>query len=190
MKEYPIIGVGGTNASGKDNLGIMLQERYGYLFVSNSDILREEAKKRGLSTDRENLRNISAEWRREHGMGVMVDKAVEVYEKVKEQYNGLATASYRHPAEADRTHELGGKVVWTDSDPKVRYDRLHARGRADDGRTFEQFLADEAAEMKISGDAATLQMADVKPRADYVIMNNGNDIEAFKDEAAKILGLL
>ena len=43
-----IIGIAGTNGSGKDSLGEILAKNYGYMFVSGADFLRDEAKKRGL----------------------------------------------------------------------------------------------------------------------------------------------
>ncbi len=181
-----IIGLSGTNGSGKDTVGHMLAERHGFLFVSGSDLLRDEARRRNLPTDREFLREISAEWRRESGLGVLIDKAVEAFERG--DYKGLVIASLRNPGEADRIHELGGKVIWVDADPKVRYDRIFYRQRADDNKSFEQFLAEEQAEMQQSGDEATLNMAGVKEKADIILPNEGGDIEAFKDEAEKVLG--
>jgi cytidylate kinase len=59
-----VIGISGTNGSGKDTLGRALSLRHNFLFVSVTDLLREEARRRGLAIERENLRMISAEWRR------------------------------------------------------------------------------------------------------------------------------
>lgn len=183
-----IIGIGGTNGSGKDSLAQILADDFGWLFVSGSDILRRELKRRGLPIERENLRALSAEWRREHGLGYLIDKAVEQFKKGN--YKGLAIASLRNPGEADRVHELGGKVVWLDADPKLRYDRIYSRGRStEDNKTFEQFLAEEQAEMHHSGDEATLNMAGVKAKADIFIPNDSNDLKAFKAQAQKALSL-
>ena len=191
-----IIGLSGTNGSGKDTVGHMLAERHNFLFISVTDLLRQEARARGEEPTREILRTISAEWRRESGsLGVLIDKAVEQYEQVASDFpGGLVVASLRNPGEADRVHELNGCVVWTDADQKVRYERITAhaadRGRAgEDNRTFEQFQADEAAEMTTSGDAATLNMSAVRERADIFVNNDGNDIETFKNEAELALHL-
>lgn len=166
----------------------MLQERYGWLFVSVSDILRHELGKRGMPIQRDNLHNLSAEWRRELGNAVLVDKALDIFNTFKAA--GLVVASIRNPGEADRIHELGGQIVWVDADPKVRYERIHTRNRGtEDQKTFEQFLAEDEAEMHSSGDPATLDMSAVKSRADIFMENNGDDVEAFKDAAAKALGL-
>jgi dephospho-CoA kinase len=183
-----LVGIAGTNASGKDTVGKMLSERYGWLFVSVTDILRRELGRRGQPIQRENMHNLSAEWRREFGYSVLVDKAVDIFDTLKAE--GLAVASLRNPAEVDKVHELGGKVIWIDADPKIRYERINLRGRGtEDQKTFEQFIAEEQAEMHQSGDTATLNMSAVKAAADIFIENNGNDVEAFKDEAAKALGL-
>jgi dephospho-CoA kinase len=190
-----IVGVSGTNGSGKDTIGHLLAERHGYLFISMTDMLRDELTRRGLPPAREHMRNLSAEWRRESGLGVLIDKSLEVFKKQPEgKYKGLVVASLRNPGETDRLHELGGTLVWVDADPKTRYDRLqaHAQERGalravDDQKTFDQFLAEEQVEMQHSGDSATLNMSAVKKGADIFLANNGNDIEAFKDEAEKAL---
>lgn len=180
-----IIGLAGTNGSGKDTVGHILAEQHGYLFISVTEILRAELQRRGQETSRENLRALSTEWRRESGhLGVLIDKAVAEFEQTKNSYKGLAIASLRNPGEADRVHELGGQVIWVDADPRVRYDRIQAnaaaRGRAEeDAKTFEQFQAEEAAEMNkpADGDAANLNMSGVKTHCDVFIENNAGDLE-------------
>jgi cytidylate kinase len=195
-KKPKIIGLAGTNGSGKDTVGHILADKYGYLFVSVTDLLRTEAERRSLPVEREVLRTISAEWRREVGLGVLVDKAVAEYEKTGDKYTGLVVSSLRNPGEADRVHELGGTMVWVDADPRVRYDRIQAnapnRGRAEeDTKTFEQFQAEETAEMNkpTDGDDANLNMAAVKIRCDIFINNDDTDIAAFQATIKKALKL-
>ncbi len=193
-----LIGVAGTNGSGKDTVGYTLAEHYGFLFITVTDILRDECRKRGLPVERENLRMISAEWRREHGTGVLVDKAVEAFHNLPDadRYTGLVIASLRNPGENDRVHELGGTMLWVDADPKVRYDRIQknaaSRGRAaEDTKTFEQFLAEEDAEMHppAGADAAMLNMSAVQDNADLFVENNSNDLRTFEKQVTTVLGL-
>ena len=181
-----IIGIAGTNGSGKDAAGLTLADRHSYLFVSVTDLLRAELNRRGLPVDREHLRELSAEWRREYGLAVLVDRALEEYNKLKGEYVGIAIASLRNPAEADRIHELGGVVLWIDADPKTRYERIQnnaeARSRAgEDSKSFEEFLAEEEAEMNSSGDAATLNMGEVKKRSDIILQNDQTNLTDFQD---------
>lgn len=188
------IGVSGTNGAGKDEVAKMLAERHNFFVASATDMLAEGLREKGWPIDRAHKRKLSSEWRRQYGMSAVVDHALELYEPVRDHYEGFVVGSLRHPGEADRIHELGGLVVWVDADPQVRYDRVVNSNRgedkaAEDGRTFEEFLADQKAEMTHEGDAATLNIGGVKERADVFIENNGNDIEAFKDQAEKALGL-
>lgn len=194
MNKIQIIGLAGTNGAGKDTVGHILAEHHGYLFVSVTELLRKEAERRGLPVERGVLRTISAEWRRALGLGVLVDKAVAEYETVKDKYAGVVVASLRNPGEADRVHALGGTMVWVDADPRIRYDRVQAaraeRDRAgEDDKTFEQFQAEEAAEMKQSGDPATLNMAAVKEKCDIFADNDDGGVEKFRKEIERALRL-
>lgn len=192
-----IIGLAGTNGAGKDVVGHTLALNDNYLFVSVSDLLREEAKKRGLTPDRENLRTISAEWRRGQGLGVLVDRAYELFQELSDKYDGLIMASLRNGHEADRVHELGGTMVWVDAPVEVRYERIQRnmqkRGRhEEDGKTFEQFQAEEAIEMTApeGSDEAVLNMSAVKERCDIVMDNGADELELFQFKARQMLGLI
>jgi cytidylate kinase len=185
-----IIGIAGTNGSGKDSLGTFLAKYYGWLFVSISDILRSELKVRSQPIERENLRQLSAEWRKQYGRGVLVAKAFQLYHPHQAEYNGLAVSSLRNPGEADEVHNLGGKVAWLDADPKLRYQRIYSRQRSkEDAKIFEQFLQEENDEMQHSGSHHTLSLAGVKAKADIFITNENNDIEQFKQIAKAALNL-
>jgi shikimate kinase len=194
MDRTKIIGLAGTNGAGKDTVGHMLADKHNYLFVSVTDLLRKEAIRRNQPVEREVLRSISAEWRRESGLGVLVDRAVAEFESSGGGYAGVVIASLRNPGEADRVHALDGMVVWVDADPRVRYDRVQkARGRrgrsGEDDKTFEQFQAEEAAEMTRSGDAATVDMSAVKERSDVTVINNDKPQNEFLKDVERTLGL-
>ena len=182
-----IIGISGTNGSGKDSAGQTLADRHSYLFVSVTDLLRAELNRRNIPVERENLRALSAEWRREYGLAVLIDRAIEEYNRLKGRYVGVAIASLRNPYEADRIHELGGVVMWVDADPQIRYQRIQnnaeARARAgEDAKSFEEFLAEEEAEMhSANGDAATLDMSAVKKKADLFLVNDNTNLPDFQD---------
>lgn len=194
MQAYKLVGLSGTNGAGKDAVGLLLSQKHRFLFISVTDVLRDELRRRGEPIDREHLRALSAEWRREFGLAVLVDRAVQQFEAVRSQYEGLVIASLRNPYEADRVHELGGTMLWVDADPKIRYERIRSnaaernRGGEDDV-TFEQFLAQEEAEMHTSGDAATLDMASVRDRSDLTLMNNSNDLAALDADVVATLKL-
>jgi dephospho-CoA kinase len=182
MRNTPkLIGLAGTNGSGKDTVGYILSKNHGYLFISVTEILRDELSKRGLVSNRENLRSLSAEWRGLLGLGVLVDKALDQFQNEKDQYSGLVIASLRNPGEADRVHELNGIMLWIDADPKTRYDRIQknsaSRNRADeDNITYDKFLAEEEAEMKSadSDNKTLLSMSEVKDKCDHILDNSAD----------------
>lgn len=191
MNKTQIIGVSGTNGSGKDTIMEFLSASYEYLFMSATDMLQAELVAKNLPTDRLHKSELSAQWRREHGYGVIVQKAYEAFEQQASTYTGLVVGSLRHPAEAEAIHELGGMVLWIDADSKVRYERIQSndRGRGiEDQISYEQFLADEAREMHPTGDAATLNIAAVKELSDITIYND-TDIAGLERQLVEALGL-
>ncbi|GAC1500651.1 MAG: hypothetical protein NVS1B10_04380 [Candidatus Saccharimonadales bacterium] len=191
-----IFGLSGSNGAGKDTVGNILATRYNYCFISVTDILRSHLKDLGQPGSRENSRELSAKWRRQSGLGVLVDKAVEVYQSSQTKYAGLVISSIRNSGEADSIHDLGGQMIWIDADPKIRYERIQAnistRGRLeDDNKSFEQFLAEEEIEMNrpLSGDAATLNMKDVKAKCDVFLDNSQPDLDVFQRQIVEKLKL-
>jgi len=182
-----IIGLAGTNGSGKDTVAKILAENYGYFVVSASEMLEEELKNHGLPFERENKRKIGGEWRKQLGLSAIVDKAVEQAKKAGK--DKLVVGSLRNPGEADKVHELGGIMVWVDADPKVRYQRIKSanRGRVEDDKTFEQFLREEQDEMADTGDAAGLASEKVKKKCDVFLENNRDDIKQLSKTVGKQL---
>lgn len=165
-----IVGLAGTNGSGKDTVGQILAEDYGFFSVSATEMLEEELKKRGLEFERENKRKVGNEWRQQYGLSAIVDKAIEQAEEAG--VDKLVVGSLRHPAEAEKVKELNGIIIWVDADPRLRYDRIQKnnRGRVEDNKTFEQFLQEEQDEMH--GGESELSGAAVKELNDYSVENS------------------
>jgi len=140
-------------------------------------LLRIELRARNIPVERQHLRELSAEWRREFGLGVLVDKAVELAEK--SGYPGVVASPMRNVGEAQHLKDLGGTLVWVDADRRLRYERIREthRGRpGEDDKTFEQFCAEEQAEMYPSdpNDPAVLNMAGVRALADVTVVNESD----------------
>lgn len=192
-----IIGLAGTNGAGKDSVGAILAEDYGFWFFSFTELFRAECRRRGIEVTRANTSMISGEWRRESGLATLIDRSMTAFEAAGgyAKYRGAVISSLRNPAEPDRIHELGGTVLWIDADVRTRYDRiqanaaLRARG-GEDNKTFEQFQQEEYDEMHTppGGDAATLNGTAVKERADIFLFNDDGK-EALRTTIGDALGI-
>lgn len=182
-----IIGIAGTNGSGKDTVGQILVEDYGFFVVSATEMLEEELKKRGLSYERENKRKVGDEWREKYGLSAIVDKAIEQAKATNA--DKLVIGSLRHPAEAKKVKELNGIVIWVDADPHKRYERIQEnnRDRVEDNKTFEEFLKEEQDEMHSKGETAEISGAEVKKLSDVFIENNYDNIKSLKPLVTKAL---
>ena len=185
MKLPEIVGVAGTNASGKDTLGTLRAIIQNAQFVSLSDILRHELDLRGLPHERENLRTLGNEWRSEFGPGVLAEKTIERYEaeKTEEGFTGLTITSIRHPKEAEAIKAVGGVIIWVDADRHVRYERIQKRNldRPEDQKTFEQFADEEDIEMQhVEGNDSSPNMGGVRDMADIAIINEYASLEEYE----------
>jgi dephospho-CoA kinase len=191
-----ILGVAGTNGSGKDSL-MKLLEGCGFLVYNTSDRMREVVKVSLGSTRRggnDSPMGIigNAQRRRYPGGAVelgLIDwwaRVAHLPEQIKPR--GLVIGSIRSTGEAERIKAVGGKLVVVDADREVRYRRIASRLREDEhGLTYEQFCQQEDAELAAGQtDPTKFAMAAVLQAADITIANN-TTIEEFAAKAEDVL---
>lgn len=177
MKLPRLVGVAGTNGSGKDTLGDVLSQHSGYKVVSLSDILRNELDKRGMEHSRKNLSGLSQEIRSNEGQGSMSKRAIAANQDIAR----LCITSIRSPGEVEVIQAAGGKVIWIDADPRIRYQRISSRSgsRPEDVVSFEEFIEHEDAEMNPSEQGGGLNMSAVKAKADEIILNEFDSLDSY-----------
>lgn len=188
MRLPEIIGISGTHGAGKDTLAALRAEKENALHVTVSDILRAQLREDGIPLERSNLIDLSTRWREESGdHGILATKTIRRYlgEKALHDYNGLSVVSLRHPEEVRRVKEFGGRVLWVDADPKVRYERIRNsdRGRVDDEKTFEEFVEEENRELTPPEgvSSSSVNLGAIRPLADEVVVNNFSTEEEYID---------
>lgn len=165
-----IIGFTGRNASGKTTAAELLARR-GFTSLSLSDVIREEAKQRGLSEVRENLIALGNELRERHGPGALAQLTVA---RMLPDRN-YAVDSIRHPAEVEALRRAGAgsfSLFHVFAPLEARFARSLARQRAGDGATLEAFIQQEEREFA-SSNAAAQQLLETERLADRVIDNDG-----------------
>jgi dCMP deaminase len=167
-----IIGLTGRNAAGKTTAGEVLRER-GFSYLSLSDVIREEAKTRGLPPERENLTALGNELRERHGPGALAELTVA---RMQSDRNYVVD-SIRHPAEVRALKKAGSFSLFHIFAPlEARFARSLSRNRAGDAQNLQDFIRQEEREFA-SSNVAAQQLLETERLADRRIENNGTQDE-------------
>lgn len=161
-----VLGLTGSNAAGKGEVAAYLG-RLGFTLHSLSDVVREEAARRGLPPERRHLIRIGTLLRREAGPGVLAERIVP----------RLGTRdvvdSIRNPAEVAVLRRLGRFVLLgVRASEEVRFRRALDRGRTGDPETLEEFRERERQEN--TADPVAQQLEATFRLADRVLDNDGD----------------
>ena len=173
-----IIGITGTNGAGKESVAHFLKNS-GFVQFSCSDAIRDEARKRDLSLDRDVLISLGNELRAAYGPSVLANR---VYSIIKAQnVKDAIVVSIRNPAEAEALSQRDDFVlVWVDALPAVRFERSRRRMRDKaDLLSFEEFMSMEMSERDAGPTGQRLDF--MKNLASIHIENNGTIEELEKE---------
>ena len=162
-----IIGLTGKNGSGKGEVAQFLRER-GFALYSLSDVIREELKRNRRQITRENLIEVGNQLRTTYGPSVLADRILEKLDPDK----NYVVDSFRSPFEVEAFRRRGNFVlIHVVADAQVRFERIRARAREKDPKTFDEFLELEHAEDR---DIETSQqLSKTASMANFALENNG-----------------
>jgi dephospho-CoA kinase len=161
-----IIGLTGTNASGKGVIADYLKKK-GFEYFSLSDVIRDELTKEGLSSSRENLINKGNFLRSKFGSDILAKKI-----KQKLSKNNAVIDSIRNTNEVSELKKLKGfHLVAVDAPINLRFSRAILRGRIENAASLEEFKKIELREK--SDKQGEQQLDKCIQMADYKIMNDG-----------------
>jgi len=175
-----IIGLTGKNAAGKGELARHMQSK-GFTYFSLSDVLRDEASKKGLDNSRDTLINLGNEMREKFGNGILAKRINEKIEKEKAAgKKDFIIDSIRNPGEIEELKKNENfLLVGVVTEQQIRFRRLLKRGRLGDATTFEEFNKQEDKE---NNDEASGQQLDrCLEMADKHINSNGTIDEANRE---------
>jgi dCMP deaminase len=163
---YRLVGLTGSNGSGKGEAAAWLQSR-GYAYLSLSDVIREELRRNGVPETRDSLIAEGNALRRAFGPDVLARRVLARVE------GPTAIDSIRNPAEvAVLRSEPGFILLAFDAPASVRFERVGRRGRDESAADLEAFVRKEAEER--GSDPVAQQLDACLALADIRIDNSGS----------------
>ena len=163
---HRFIGLTGTNGAGKGEAAAYLVKK-GYAYLSLSDEIRDELRRKGEAITRDSLIAEGNALRRKYGADVLA-------RRVMRRAKGRAVIdSIRNSREvAFLRKQKGFVLVAVDAPLKLRYERVRKRGREEPAGSLDEFAAKE--KMEMAGGTNGQQIRRCLVLADLTIINDGS----------------
>lgn len=165
-----LIGITGTNGSGKGTVVDYLVKTKGFTHYAARDFLTREVEKRGLAVDRSSMRLVANGLRAEHEPAYVVKQLFSQAEN--EKCERVVIESVRNIGEAEFLKSKGAFLIAVDADQHLRYERVQERRSATDQIDFATFVEHEEREMKPVG-PHDMDLRGVMALSDVTIQNDG-----------------
>ncbi len=173
-----VVAIVGMPGSGKSTASDCARKMELDIIVMG-DVVREETSKRGLEPTPENIGKTMLNLRKEEGPGIIARKCREKILKAKSETVIVEGIRSLDEVEEFKKSFSNFKLVAIHTSPKIRFQRLHSRGRSDDPESRKIFSERDNRELKV-GIGSAIAMAD------RVIINEGS-LNEFKLEVYKLL---
>lgn len=162
---HRLIGLTGTNGAGKGEVAACLVKN-GYAYVSLSDEVREDLRRREKAVTRDQMIATGNALRRRFGADILARRAMK---KVKGR---SVVDSIRNVQEVAYLRRQDGFIlVAVDAPVRLRFERVQKRGRQESAATLGEFIAMERLEMR--GGRSEQQLRRCMTMADLTIVNDG-----------------
>ena len=170
-----IIGLTGSMGAGKGEV-VKILEKLGFHYVTLSQMVREEARKRGIPEERERLQDVGNSMRAEGGLGILAKRAME---KIKTEGGARwMIDGIRNPAEIDELRkEARVRMLGITADRELVIERILKRGRPSDPKTREEILKRIDRDWGVGEKADGQQVGACIAKVDRLIENNGTPEE-------------
>jgi len=163
---HRLVGLTGTNGAGKGEVAAYLMKK-GYAYVSLSDEIRDELRRKGKEITRDSLIATGNALRCRYGADILARRVM------KKVTGRTVVDSIRNSREvAFLRRQKGFVLVGVDAPAELRYERTRRRGRAESAGTFEEFVEKEKQEM--AGGTSGQQIRRCLDLADVTIVNDGS----------------
>jgi len=178
MSRKIVIGVAGMPGAGKATV-MRIVRRMGHSVVVMGDVIRLEARRRGLQPTPKNLGIVMLKLRKEKGPRVVADRCIPKIESSKEDVVAIDGIRSLQEVRKFGRHFPNFTLIAIHSSPETRFRRLFRRQRSDDPKGWDTFLERDLRELRVG-------LGNVIATADYMIVNEGTRIE-FEQEASAVL---
>jgi dephospho-CoA kinase len=159
-----VIAISGMPGAGK-GVASEAAKRLGLDVLVLGDVIREETERRGLEPTPENVGSVMLQVRRDDGPAVVAKRLVPKIEASKSR-----TLIVEGLRSEDELRELRSRydvvTVGIHASPKTRFERLLARGRSDDPKTWDTFYERDIRELNVG-------LCRVIALADVLLLNEG-----------------
>jgi dephospho-CoA kinase len=174
-----IIGLTGTNASGKGTIAEFLKSQ-GFSYYSLSDVIRNELKARKTEINRENLIEEGNKLRIKFGPSVLALRIIGQMED-----SNTVIDSIRNVHEVKELRKLGNFIlISVDAPVQTRFKRAKDRGRNESSSSLTEF--EEMEKKELSQESEHQQIHRCMNMADIKIINDGTK-EQMYDKITKII---
>ncbi len=166
-----IIGLTGSMGAGKGEVVKILQ-KLGFQYVTLSQMVREEARERGVPEEREKLMEVGNEMRRREGTGVLAKRALK---KIQTSGHGLwVVDGIRNPAEIEALKEgQNVHIVGLSAPRELLVERILKRKRKSDPETAAEVMARIEREWGRGEPPEGQKMEACMQKTDHLIENTG-----------------
>ena len=172
-----IIGITGTNGSGKGTVVDYLVSKKKFTHFSVTGLLNSEIQKRNLPVNRESQTLVANDLRRTHHSAYLAET---LYNLAKISGNNCVIESLRTLGEIEFLRKNGQfTLLAIDADPDIRYRRILTRKSEKDNVSYDEFLAAENRE-KSNSDPAKQNLAACISQADFLITNNSGFSDLYR----------
>jgi dephospho-CoA kinase len=163
-------------AAGKEEFQKVAVEA-GYVIVRMGDVVRNEARRRGLPATDAAVGGMAHEERQKHGPAIWAERTLPFVKAERVCIDGLRSSA---ELRVFRTAFGPGLVVFAvEARPETRWVRVQRRRRADDATTWEEFVRRDARERGWG-------LEEVIAAADVRIVNEGT-LKDFYEDVRKAL---
>jgi dephospho-CoA kinase len=178
MDDKLVVGLAGMPGSGKSVVVRVAEER-GYCLIIMGDVVREEARRRGLKPNPENIGKIMLELRQKEGSAVIAKRCMpKIKQAIRDRViiDGIRSLD---EVEEFKRHFPKFSLIAVHSSPETRFGRLYRRRRSDDPENWGVFRERDVRELSVG-------LGNVIAMAEYIIVNE-EELEALEEKIREIL---